>query len=287
MELSDAGFQALDPAETAGAAAANARWWTTASRDYLAEHGADLGDAELTWGPEGWRESELGLLGDLDALRAARDGAGARVLEVGAGAAQGSRWLRAQGVDAIASDVSPGMLARAAELDTATGIAVPAVLADARDLPFPDASFDVVFTAYGALPFVPDAGRVHAQAARVLRPGGRWVCAVTHPVRWAFPDDPGAAGLTATRSYFDRAPYVERDAHGQVAYAEFHRTLGDHVRDVAAAGLRLVDLVEPQWPERRTGTWGGWSALRGQLLPGTAIFVALKDAPGRDGAPPR
>ena len=30
-----------------------------------------------------------------------------------------------------------------------------------------------------------------AEAARVLRPGGRWVFSVTHPIRWAFPDDPG------------------------------------------------------------------------------------------------
>lgn len=268
MTLSAAGYEPLDPAEAAGAAAANARWWTGAAAEYLAEHGVDLGDADLVWGPERLRESDAHLLGDLAALRLGT------VLEVGAGAAQGSRWLVAQGVDATATDVSPGMLARAAELDARTGLRVPTVLADARDLPFGDATFDVVFTAYGAIPFVPDAHRVHAEAARVLRPGGRWVCAVTHPVRWCFPDDPGEGGLTVTRSYFDRAPYVERDAGGAVTYAEFHRTLGDHVRDVVAAGLRVVDLVEPEWPADRTGTWGGWSPLRGRLLPGTVILVA-------------
>lgn len=276
MTISTAGYETLDPDQGGAAAAANARWWTQASAEYLAEHGADLGDADLVWGPERLREADARLLGDPDDLRGAPGRPGARVLEVGAGAAQGSRWLVSQGVDATATDVSPGMLRRAAELDAATGISVPTVLADARDLPFADASFDVVFTAYGAIPFVPDAHRVHAEAARVLRPGGRWVCAVTHPIRWAFPDDPGEGGLTVTRSYFDRTPYVERGADGAVAYAEFHRTLGDHVRDVAAAGLRLVDLVEPEWPADRTGTWGGWSPLRGRLLPGTAVLVALR-----------
>ena len=29
------------------------------------------------------------------------------------------------------------------------------------------------------------------EVARVLRPGGRWVFAVNHPMRWIFPDDPG------------------------------------------------------------------------------------------------
>jgi len=44
------------------------------------------------------------------------------------------------------------------------------------------------------VPFVADPGRVMGEVARVLRPGGRWVFSVTHPVRWAFPDDPGEAG---------------------------------------------------------------------------------------------
>ncbi len=35
-------------------------------------------------------------------------------------------------------------------------------------------------------------------------------------------------------------------------YVEHHRTLGDRVRDVVAAGFRLVDLVEPEWPAWNT-----------------------------------
>ena len=44
---------------------------------------------------------------------------------------------------------------------------------------------------------------------RVLRPGGRWVFSVTHPMRWVFLDDPGEDGLVGVHSYFDRRPYVE------------------------------------------------------------------------------
>lgn len=102
---------------------------------------------------------------------------------------------------------------------------------------------------------------------------------VTHPVRWVFPDDPGPTGLVARDSYFDRTPYVEQDETGTATYAEHHRTLGDRVREIAAAGLRLVDLVEPEWPVESTRTWGAWSPLRGRVLPGTAIFVCVKDTP--------
>ena len=113
--------------------------------------------------------------------------------------------------------------------------------------------------------------------ARVLRPGGRWVFSVTHPVRWAFPDAPGPAGLVANRPYFDRTPYVERDDSGSATYVEHHRTLGDTVRALVGAGLRVVDLVEPEWPERNDETWGGWSPLRGRVLPGTAVWVTIVD----------
>ncbi|UFU04416.1 class I SAM-dependent methyltransferase [Ruania suaedae] len=260
-----AGYEVVDPAAAAGA---NARWWSEEAADYLGEHGDFLGDADFRWCPEGLRESEAALLGDLASLRASR------VLEIGAGAAQCSRWLRSRGVEVTASDVAPGMARAAAELDRRTGVPVPYVVADARALPLRDGSVDVVFTAFGAIPFVPDAHRVHAEAARVLRPGGRWVCAVVHPMRWAFPDDPTSAGLTVVRPYFDRTPYAELDASGRPLYAEFHRTVGDHVRDLVAAGFTVVDLVEPEWQPGNTHVWGGWGPERGALLPGTMILVA-------------
>ena len=50
------------------------------------------------------------------------------------------------------------------------------------------------------------------------------------------------------------------------------------MRQVVAAGLVLVDLVEPEWPARNEQAWGGWSPLRGALLPGTAIVVADRRA---------
>ena len=78
----------------------------------------------------------------------------------------------------------------------------------------------------------------------------------------------------ADRPYFDRTPYVERDESGSATYVEHHRTVGDTVRALVAAGLRVVDLVEPEWPAGNEETWGGWSPTRGRILPGTVIWVA-------------
>ncbi len=253
------------PVDAVETVRANRAWWDGEAGDYYAEHGAFLGDDQFVWGPEGWTEAELDLVGVRD---------GMTVLEVGAGGAQCSRWLAGRhDIRVVASDLSAGMLGTARRIDAASdGAPLPLLQCDGVALPLADASVDRVFTAYGVIPFVADSAAVLREAARVLRPGGRFVFSTSHPVRWAFPDLPGTEGLTATSSYFDRTPYVENEA-GVVTYAEHHRTLGDLVRQVVGAGLVLVDLVEPEWPERNTAEWGGWSPLRGRLLPGTAILV--------------
>ena len=112
---------------------------------------------------------------------------------------------------------------------------------------------------------------------RVLRPGGRWVFSVTHPMRWIFLDDPGEGGLVAVHSYFDRRPYVEHDDDRRAAPTSSSTApsaTGSASWSPPASVLR--DLVEPEWPEGHERIWGQWSPLRGRLFPGTAIFVCDK-----------
>lgn len=243
---------------------ANRHWWDGDADAYHAEHGDFLGDADFVWCPENLREEDAHLLGDVD---------GRHVLEVGCGAAMCSRWLATHGARVIAFDLSSGMLRHARAGAERTGVHVPLVQADAQYLPFRSASFDIAFTAFGAVAFVADSARVMREVARVLRPGGRWVFATTHPIRWAFPDDPGPGGLIASIPYFDRSAYAEYADDGTPTYVEHHRTLGDRVREIVAAGFRLIDLIEPEWPAGHTREWGQWSPLRGAILPGTAIYV--------------
>ena len=259
-----AGGVARRPAGAEESVRANRRWWDAAAPAYLAEHGADLGESDFLWCPEGLREADARLLGDVR---------GRRVLEIGCGSAPCSRWLRRQGADVVALDLSAGMLASAAESNWSTGITVPLLQADAGALPVADGSMDVACSAFGGLPFVADVEGALREVARVLRPGGRFVASVNHPMRWPFPDSPDPEDLQIVSSYFDRTPYVETDDAGTTVYVEHHRTVGDWVRAVRAAGLALEDLVEPEWTPGRTENWGQWSPARGALIPGTLILV--------------
>jgi ubiquinone/menaquinone biosynthesis C-methylase UbiE len=242
----------------AEARVASRRWWDADATAYQAEHGAFLG-AGFVWCPEGLTEDSAGLLGDVT---------GRVVLEVGCGGGQCTQWLASVGARVVGLDLSAGMLRQA-----------PAgpqyVQADACALPVASGSVDVACSAFGAVPFVAEPREVMRELFRVLRPGGRWVFSVTHPMRWCFPDDPGPGGLTVSTSYFDRSAYLEVDDDAVPSYVETHRTMGDRIRDLVAAGFTVLDVVEPEWTDA-SQPWGQWSPLRGGLFPGTAIFVAQR-----------
>jgi SAM-dependent methyltransferase len=250
-------------------ARANRSWWDGNADEYQAEHGEFLGDGRFLWCPEGLYEDEARLLGEV---------AGRDVLEVGCGAAQCSRWLAGQGARVTGFDLSGRQLQHARRIDEELGCEpLRLVQADATALPFADAAFDIACSAFGAVPFVADSQRLMSEVARVLRPGGRWVFSVPHPFRWTLPDLGDEHGLVVEHSYFDRRPYIEQDEDGVAGYAEHHRTFGDRVRELTAAGLLLADLVEPEYPEGLGERWGGgWTRLRGRLVPGTALFVTRK-----------
>ena len=197
---------------------------------------------------------------------------GARVLDVGCGPGMLTEVLVAEhGEDRVAA-IDP-----AAAFVEATRARFPRAdvrRGPAEALPWDDDSFGASL-AQLVVSFMSDPVAGLREMARVTRPGGRLAFSVTHPTRWMFPDDPTEAGLLASQSYWDRTPYVEVDDEtGETSYVEHHRTVGDWVRALAAAGYRLVDLVEPEWPEDHERVWGGWSAVRGRLTPGTAIFAA-------------
>ncbi|AGP31229.1 class I SAM-dependent methyltransferase [Corynebacterium terpenotabidum] len=232
------------------------RHWDADAARYHEDHGDYLDT--FHWCPERLTEDEARLLGQPEDL------AGSTVVEIGCGSAPCAAWVaRHTDAQVIGLDISAGMLARAPR-----GPGLHLLQADAASLPLADSCTDVLFSSFGGYPFLPDLGAAVTEISRVLRPGGRAVIAANHPTAWIFPDDPDA--LTASIPYFQDA-YLEWD-DGELHYAEFHHTMGDWVRAIAVAGLTLVDLIEPQWRDG-TPTWGQWSASRGHVFPGTAIFV--------------
>ena len=177
--------------------AANRSWWDAEAADYFAEHGSFLGPGarrlRLGAGRADVR-SRLGLLGEVTGRRGARGRrGGSAVLALAAGPRGRSlSWPRM---------LARGMLP-AGPQPRPEGWAIrrrawrsPSYSPTRPGCPSLTRSFDVAFSAYGAVPFVADsAALMRRWRGSCGRAGGSCSRRPT-PFRWAFPDDPGPGGL--------------------------------------------------------------------------------------------
>ena len=98
-------------------------------------------------------------------------GPGMRVLDVAAGTGNASIPAARAGAEVTASDLTPELLEAGRRTAEAEGLELEWVEADAENLPFEDASFDVVMSAIGAM-FAPHHQEVADELVRVCKPGG-------------------------------------------------------------------------------------------------------------------
>jgi SAM-dependent methyltransferase len=97
---------------------------------------------------------------------------GERVLDVATGTGNGAIVAAERGADTSGLDLTPKLLAIAAERAAAVGVEVDLVEGDAEALPYEDDFFDAVISMFGVM-FAPDQQRAAGELVRVCRPGGR------------------------------------------------------------------------------------------------------------------
>ncbi len=91
-----------------------------------------------------------------------------KILDLGCGDGQLTTRLEASGANVMGADASPAMV------EAARARGIDAVVANAEELPFANATFDAVFS-NAALHWVRDQDAILAEVHRVLKPGGRFV----------------------------------------------------------------------------------------------------------------
>jgi len=152
------------------------------------------------WAPDAWAIEEVrwGELRVPDASIHAlpADVAGLDVIELGCGTAYVSAWLARMGAKPVGIDNSPKQLETARAMQDQFDLHFPLHLGNAEDLPFPDASFDLAVSEYGASIWC-DPYKWIPEAARILRPGGHLVFLVTGllVVLASLDDDAGGASM--------------------------------------------------------------------------------------------
>ncbi len=237
--------------------------WERDSDDYQARNRAQLDRWDvLGWGIWDVPEDEIQALGDVDGLDA---------LELGCGAAQFGLRVAARGANVTGLDFSENQLRHARSNVAARGARFPLVRANAEELPFADASFDLVVCDHGATSFT-DPHRTVREVARVLRFGGRFVFNISTPFIWVcWGEDEAPAGRELRRSYFALGRDEHEDDGGRSI--EWQLPYGEWIRLFRSNGLVVDDLIELRPSAGATTTYDGYAPLEwARAYPGEHVW---------------
>ena len=222
------------------------RAWDAYQPDYMAFHLKEWPDfyERLAGGAVMLDDCVVEMLGDV---------AGSELLDVccACDAKQAFSWVNL-GARVTACDISPAAVDIATKNADRVGLPVAFHVADAQTLrPIPSESFDIVFASY--IVWFEDIFLACRNWFRVLRPAGRLLMDIHHPVTYWLREQQGA--LVPEERYHRSGPlYYEftgtdlADRHGgwgnSFPCVEFHHTLAQIVNAVIQAGFRLTRVRE-------------------------------------------
>jgi len=217
---------------------ANRALWNARVPHHLASRMYDMegfmaGKSSLT-------DIELQLLGDVK---------GKRILHLQCHFGQDTLSLARMGAEVTGLDISDAAIAEAGKLASQLGLKADWVLSNVIDhVPALDGRFDIVFTSYGTIGWLPDLKPWAANIKRYLKPGGRLVFVEFHPAVWMFDND-----FTHVQySYFNRevifeeeqGTYADREAPIKLASYGWNHDLGEVMSALLSEGLMLERFSE-------------------------------------------
>jgi len=109
---------------------------------------------------------------------------GSKLLDVACGTGNLALPAARAGAEVTGVDIAANLLVQARERAAADNLAIQFDEGDAEALPYPDASFDIVVSMFGAM-FAPRPALVASELARVLKPGGTLAMANWNPASFS------------------------------------------------------------------------------------------------------
>jgi SAM-dependent methyltransferase len=241
--------------------------WDEWAPEYVAngEVSWRLGPGEEKWGVWDLPERELRLLPD--------DVAGLDTIELGCGTAYVSAWLARRGARPVGIDNSEQQLATARRLQHEHDLSFPLVHGNAEAVPYPDASFDLAISEYGASIWADPMAWV-PEAARLLRPGGRFIFLVNATtLMLCMPDAerPATAEMLRPLRGLHRLEWSDDDS---VNFALSH---GDWIALLRESGFAIEALRE-LWPgEGATTTFPYVTLEWARQWPSEEVWIARRE----------
>lgn len=183
---------------------------------------------------------ELELLGDVK---------GKTILHLQCHFGQDSLSLARMGAKVTGIDLSDAAIAKAKELNETLGLDAEFICSDIFKLDeVLDGQYDIVFTSYGTICWLPDMKKWAGVVNRYLKPGGTFVFADFHPALWMF--DNNFKGIQY--SYFNReviqevetGTYADQTAPINLNSITWNHDLAEVLQNLLLQGLQLKSFAE-------------------------------------------
>lgn len=193
---------------------------------------------EPRWGMWGVPEARVGMLPAVVA--------GLDVIELGCGTGYVSAWLARRGARPVGIDNSEAQLETAKRFQHEFGLEFPLLHGNAEAVPFPDHSFDLAISEYGASIWC-DPYRWIPEAARLLRRGGRLIFLINAALLMLcapdYAEQPASDRLL--RPYFGMHRFEWPDDDS----VEFHLPHGEMIELLRSSGFEIEGLIEIRPPD--------------------------------------
>lgn len=186
---------------------------------------------------------ELDLLGDIK---------GKKILHLQCHFGQDSISLSRLGAKVTGIDLSDKAIETAKDLAKQCETDTDFICSDVYDLPnILDEKFDIVFTSYGTIGWLPDLDQWAKVINHFLKPNGKFIMAEFHPVVWMFDDD----FTKIVYNYFNEKPIVETyegtyaDTSADIVqeYVMWNHPLSEVLQNLIEKGLSIENFQEFDW----------------------------------------
>jgi len=245
--------------------ARNRAQWNDWAPEYVPDGRRNWEAAEPTWGIFSVPEAEVGLL--------PREIDGRDAIELGCGTGYVSAWLARRGARPVGIDNSEAQLATARAFQEEFDLQFPLIFGNAEKVPYPDESFDIAISEYGASIWC-DPYLWIPEAARLLRPGGELVFLVNSVLAILCGPDDGEvpAGDELLRPLFGmhRIEWPDDDA------VEFHLPQGKMIDLLRSCDLTVEQLIEIRPPADATTRYPHVSLEWARRFPCEEVWRARK-----------
>jgi len=216
----------------------NKKSWNARLESHLASAFYDM--PNFLKGKSSLNKIELDLLGTVK---------GKKILHLQCHFGQDSISLSRMGAKVTGVDLSDLAIEKGKSLAKELGTDTKFICSNVYDLDeHLNEKFDIVFTSYGTISWLPDLNQWAGLISRYLKPSGQFIFAEFHPIVWAYDDN-----FTEIKYYYNNiepiaeeetGTYADKSANIKQAFVCWNHGIGEVVNNLIENGLRIKDLQE-------------------------------------------